>query len=145
MPSNAKPRKPYRARPVLKPLGIKNHFKLEMPGHVGLLALGKGWLDITHLRDIGAHVALVEKISDVIGDACINAMAKGVIEICMRCEDRFERTARPGTTGEEMHTIKAALSVTMPWLAAQPNILIHNCSNELVRAFDRAVEQRDAS
>lgn len=141
MPKSSRPRKPYRPKPVLKPLGIKNTLKLEMPGYVGLAALGKDWLDISHLRDIGAHASLVEKVAEASGEADIAALACAVIAICLKCEDRFERTGRPGTTGDEMREIRHALAVTLPWLSAQPNSMIHRKSLELVRAYDRAVAE----
>lgn len=139
MPRNSKPKKPYRPRPVIKPLGIKNTLKLEMPGHVGLLALGQGWLDITHLRDIGSHVCLVERVADATGQPEVATLARQAIAIFTRCEDRFERTGRPGTTGDELNTLRDIVSETLPWLTQQPNAVIHRESLALLRAFDRAV------
>jgi hypothetical protein len=139
MPANKRPKKPYRPRVVIKPLGIKNTVKLEMPGHVGLMALGQGWLDITHLRDIGSHVCLVERVADAVGDAGMASKARRAIAIFTRCEDRYERTGRPGTTGEEMHTLRDIVSETLPWLTQQSNHHIARESQALLRAFDKAV------
>ena len=138
MPANKRPKKPYRPRPIIKPLGIKNTVKLEMPGHVGLLALGQGWLDITHLRDIGSHVCLVERVADATGQPEVASKARQAIAIFTRCEDRFERTGRPGTTGGEMQTLRDIVSETLPWLTKQSNAVIARESEALLRAFDRA-------
>lgn len=139
MAANKKPRKAYRPRPVIKPLGIKNTVKLEMPGHVGLLALGQGWLDITHLRDIGSHVCLVERVADATGQPDIANKARKAIAIFVRCEDRFERTGRPGTTGDELKQLREIVTETLPWLTRQSNFVIARESQALLRAFDKAV------
>ena len=139
MPRNAKPRKPYRPRAIIKPLGIKNTVQLEMPGHVGLLALGQGWLDITHMRDLGSHACLVERVADATGQPEIASKARQVIAIFSRCEDRFERTGRPGTTGDELKLLRDIVSETLPWLTRQSNAVIHRESLALLRAFDKAV------
>jgi len=138
VPANKKPRKAYRPRDVIKPLGIKNTVKLEMPGHVGLLALGQGWLDITHLRDIGSHVCLVERVAEATGNADMASKARQAIAIFVRCEERFEKTGRPGTTGGEMITLRDVVSETLPWLTRQSNHHIARESQALLRAFDKA-------
>ncbi len=139
MPRNAKPRKPYRPKPVIKPLGIKNTLKLEMPGHIGLLALGRGWLDITHLRDIGSHVCLVERVAEATRQPEVASLARKAIAIFVRCEDRFERTGRPGTTGDEMIALRDIVSETLPWMTRQSNAVIHRESMALLRDYDKAV------
>lgn len=139
MPASKRPRRPYHPRPVITPLGIKNTVKLEMPGHVGLLALGQGWLDITHLRDIGSHVCLVERVADATGNAEMAGKARQAIAIFVRCEDRHTRTGRPGTTGDEMNTLREIVSETLPWLTKQSNHHIARESAALLREFDKAV------
>ena len=134
-------RSKYRPKPVVKPLGIKNLVTLEMPGRISQIALGQEWLDMQHLRDIGSHSLLVERVAKAVGDDEKLAQAREIASICVACEDRFNRTGRAGTTGPEMTRLRELLDKTLPWINLQPNIVIYRESEALVKKYDRLVAQ----
>lgn len=137
MPANKKPRKPYRPKAVLKPLGVKDGRKLEMPGRVGLIAIGTGWLDINHIIDIGCHAALVVRVARDVGDQDAGDVASQAVKICETCHDRFERTGKAGVTGDELRMLREIVPATMAWIAQQPNQRIYDASQALLKILDR--------
>lgn len=134
-------RSAYRPKPVVKPLGIKQVNILEIPGRVGQLALGTDWLDMVHLRDIGAHALLAERVAKSLSDTEKAQMATEIAAICVRAEDRFERTGRAGTTGADMIRLRELLDETLPWMNRQPNFVIYRESEALVRKYDQLVSE----
>lgn len=132
-------RSKYRPKPVVKPLGIKNMVELEMPGRIGQIALGQEWLDMKHLRDIGSHSLLAERVAMAVGDNEKLAQAREIASICVTCEDRFDRTGRAGTTGPEMMRLRELLDQTLVWMNRQPNIVIYRESEALVKKYDHLV------
>ena len=132
-------RSTYRPKPVVKPLGIKNLVTLEMPGRIGQIALGQEWLDMQHLRDIGSHSLLAERVAKAVGDDEKLAQAREIASICVTCEDRFDRTGRAGTTGPEMMRLRELLDQTLAWMNRQPNIVIYRESEALVKKYDHLV------
>lgn len=136
-------RSKYRPKPVVKPLGIKNLVTLEMPGRIGQIALGQEWLDMQHLRDIGSHSLLAERVAKAVGDDEKLAQAREIASICVACEDRFDRTGRAGTSGPEMIRLRELLDETLPWINSQPNLVIYRESEALVKKYDRLVEHHN--
>ena len=135
-------RSSYRPKPVIKPLGIKNLVTLEIPGRIGQIALGTDWLDMAHLRDIGAHALLAERVAKAVGDLDKARQADEIAAICVRAEDRFDRTGRAGTTGTDMIRLRELLDETLPWINRQPNLVIYRESEALVRKYDRIVAKQ---
>lgn len=137
----------YRPRPVLKPLGMKDFQRLELPGRVGLVALGTDWLDVSHLRDIGCHAALVDRVARVVGDEEVRRAARVVLSIAAESDDRYQRTGKAGVTGDQLHQLREIVPQTMAWLADQKNSVIYAESLALLRSLDGngAMEVGDAA
>jgi hypothetical protein len=135
MPANRKPRKAYRPKPVVKPLGMKALDKLELPGRLAIAGLGADWLSIHQVYDIGAHAMLAAQLSE--DEPEIRKAARAIMAVVKSMQDREERTGKMGATGDEMATLRAMTAVTMPWVTAQPNTAIHAASTRLLAAFDR--------
>lgn len=141
MSRSRRPRKAYRPKPVLKPLGIKDAC-IYVPGRVGQLALGTDWLTRDHLIDIGSHAMVAQRVARAVGDAEMESAADEIARIILEAENRRDRTGRVGTTGPEMLRLRALLDLTLPWLAEQPNIVIHRESTRPIRDFDRKVAEQ---
>jgi len=132
----------YRPRPVIKPLGIKDEAALELHTRISALALDTDWIEMQHLRDIGAHALLCELVADTVGDQDKSAESRSIASICVYAEDRYERHGMAEVTASEMKRLRECLAETIPWLSQQPNMSIYRASERLVRKHDRL---RDAA
>jgi len=132
----------YRPRPVIKPLGIKDEAALELHTRISALALDTDWIEMQHLRDIGAHALLCELVAETMADQDKAAEARAIASICVATEDRHERLGRAEVTEQEMQRLRDCLAETIPWLSMQPNMAIYRASERLVRKHDRL---RDAA
>ncbi len=124
-------------RPVLRPLGIKNEVEMELLCRIGALALDQEWVGMQHLRDIGAHALLCELVAATMGDAEKAASAARMIGVLVAVEDRHDRHGQAEVSTQDMQTLRDGLAETLPWLTAQPNLVIYRASEQLVRRHDR--------
>lgn len=132
----------YRPRPVIKPLGIKDDVVLELHTRISALALDTDWIEMQHLRDIGAHALLCELVAETMADQEKAAEATAMIEILVAVEDLYQRDGVAAVPAPEMQRLRDCLAETIPWLSMQPNMAIYRASERLVRKHDRL---RDAA
>lgn len=130
-------RNPRRVvRPILKPLGVKCEVTLELPARIAVEALGRDWLGMAQLRDIGGMAMLCERVARAVGDQFALAEALELVGICIAVENRHEATGKAGVSGEQMQGIRDALEKLLPWINRQPNATIYRESAELLKQHD---------
>lgn len=135
MPSSKKPRKKYKEKPCVKPLGMRNEQQLEFPGYSASLALGQGHFEEQHAYDLLSNADLARRIAP--DGHPVLPIAQGMVEAVASIQQRAERTGKHGVTAEEMRTLREGVGRTMNFLRSVPNVDIWRASKAATDEFNR--------
>lgn len=135
MASNAKPRKPHRPKPIVKPLGMRDHHKHELPALVAMGALGTDHLTEQHVYDLLSAADLVKRIAPP--DAEIRIAAQAVINAICEIQHRAQRTGKTGVTGEEMTVLRSCMGGVIAYIRGCSNVEIYRASMAALAEFNR--------
>jgi hypothetical protein len=94
---------------------------IEIPGHVGLLALGQEWMTDAHYADIMTACYLGLDISD--DNTEIRALAQRGIDL-MNAEDK------------NYDEIRHVIGTVIQWISTQSNIKIYNATVQRLKKLD---------
>lgn len=135
MGNSTKPRKPHRPKPVVKPLGMRDHHKHELPALAALDALGKAHFAEQHVYDLLSAADLVKRIAPK--DAEIRVAAQAVIHAIAEIQHRAQRTCKTGATGPEMTAIRQSMGSVIAYLRDCTNVQIYRASLAAVAEFNK--------
>lgn len=135
MPSSKKPRKKYKEKPCVKPLGIRDEHMMEFPGYSASVALGKDHFEEQHVYDLLSNADLVRRIAPA-GHPVL-PFAQAMVEAAAAIQQRAERTGKHGVTGDEMRILREGLDHTMEYLRTVPNVDIWRASKAAADEFNR--------
>lgn len=135
MAKTKKPRKAYRQKPCVMPLGIRRAVAFEMPGFQASVALGMEHLQEQHIYDLLSNADMVRRIAPdgheilPIADAMVQAVA-GI-------QERAQRVGKLGVTGDEMRVLRDGVGKTMVYLRSASNVAIERAARAALAEFDR--------
>lgn len=136
MASTKKPRKSYTPRPTLLPGNMKRVGGVDLPGRIGLIALGKDWFSLDHLMDLAAMYAIAEKVAEAVRDEeAAKAIEIGIAAL-NSIEERRTQSGKLGATGDEMRTLREYTGAIMEWLNEQPNTVIHEQTTRMAHKLE---------
>lgn len=135
MSKSKKPRKPYKQKPCVLPLGMRKAGQMEMPGYAASLALGTDWFVEQHVYDLLSNADMTRRIAPDGHPILViaNAMVQAIAEI----QHRAARTGKLGCTGDELRVLREGVGRTMDFLRGVPNIAIDRAARAAVAEFDR--------
>jgi hypothetical protein len=135
MGRSSKPRKPYRPKPVVKPLGIRNAQMLEFPGYAASLALGQGHFEEQHVYDLLSNADLARRIAP--NGHPVLEVARQMVEAVAAIQQRAQRSGRHGVSGDELRVLREGIGRTMDYLRTVPNVAIARASLAALAEFNR--------
>ncbi|MYM81102.1 hypothetical protein GTP44_03905 [Duganella sp. FT50W] len=136
MANTKKPRKAYRPKPALLPLGMRRQVQMEMPGYQAMIALGMDHLQEQHIYDLLSAADLAKRTAPA--GHPIRELAQSMVLACADIQHRAERVGKTGANGNEMRTLKAGLPQVMDFLRTVPNADIARAASAAVAEFDRS-------
>ncbi len=110
MAGNKRPTKKHKPRDVVRPLNMRNAWKIEGDAHVALLALEGGTFSEQHAVDLITHAEVVRRITGE--GAHEHRQATTIIRMLANAMDRGEWRVLP----LEEVAIRAACKVTLPFI-----------------------------
>jgi hypothetical protein len=135
MAKSKKPRKAYKLKPCVLPLGIRKEIAFEMPGFQASVALGMGHLQEQHIYDLLSNADMVRRIApdghEILPVA--NDMVLAVAEI----QARAQRVGKLGVSGDELRVLREGIGRTMVYLRTVSNVAIARAAQAAVDEFDR--------
>lgn len=135
MGKSQKPRKPYKQKANVKPLGIRNSVTMEMPGYSALLALGQSHFEEQHVYDLLSNADLTRRVAP--DGHPILPLAQEMVEAVAAIQERAQRTGKHGATGDEMKVLREGLAKTMDYLRTVPNAQIWRAAKAASDEFNR--------
>jgi hypothetical protein len=135
MGNSAKPRKPHRPKPVVKPLGMRNAALHELPPLQALEALGRDHFTEQHVYDLLSCADLVKRTAPA--DAPIREQAQEVVYAVAEIQRRSQRTGRPGATGDEITVLRNNIGKLIAFLRDVPNVAIYRATVAALAEFDK--------
>ncbi len=135
MSNPKKPRKPYRQKPCVLPLGMRNAVKMEIPGYMASMALGQPHFCEQHVYDLLSNADMVRRIAP--DGHPVLPYAQGMVEACAAIQERAQRLGKHGVTGDELHLLRLGVGKTMEFLQTVSNIEIDRAARAALREFDK--------
>lgn len=135
MSTSKKPRKPYKPKPTVIPLGMRSNVRFEMPGFQASVALGMDHLCEQHIYDLLSNADMVRRIAP--NGHEILPVAQKMVEACASIQERAQRTGKTGCSGDELRVLREGLALTMDYLRTVPNIAIARAAQDAVNEFNR--------
>jgi hypothetical protein len=135
MSATKKPRKPYRPKPCVLPLGMRRAVAFEMPGYQASLALGQPHFCEQHVYDLLSNADMVRRIAPDGHE--ILPLAQRMVEAIAEIQARAAERGKLMVTGDEFRVLREGLDLTMRYLRAAPNIAIERAARAAVAEFDR--------
>jgi hypothetical protein len=135
-----KPRKKYRPKPVVMPLGMRDNFAFEMPALQALSALGQPHFCEQHVYDLIATGDMTKRIAPA--DHEIVAVAQPVIDVCADIQERAQRTGKTGVTGDEVRVLRDGVPKLIAFIRRSPNPAIYRAALAAHDEFNRTGELR---
>ncbi len=135
MGKSSKPRKAYRPKSCVKPLGIRDNVKMELPGYVASMALGQAHFCETHVYDLLSNADLVRRIAP--DGHPVLPYAQGMVEACASIQERAQRLGKHGVTGDEIALLRLGVGKTMEFLQTVSNMQIDRAARAALREFDK--------
>lgn len=136
MPANKKPRRAYRPKPVVKPLGMRDNWKIVGSAHAALLALGSGSYDDVHQHRLVAFADICRRCAKPGSPEFIQA--RSLLSTLLDVQVRHNASGAPHhVTALEEVSIRTACSVLIPWAEHVPNMDILRASAASLREFDK--------
>jgi hypothetical protein len=135
MPSNKKPRKKYKEKPCVKPLGIRDAQQLEFPGYSASLALGQGHFEEQHVYDLLSNADLTRRIAP--DGHPVLPIAQAMVDAVAGIQERAQRLGKHGVNAEEMRILREGIGKTMDYLRTVPNVDIWRAAKAATDEFNR--------
>lgn len=135
MSNNKRPRKPYRAKPTVLPLGMRNEAKFELPGYVASLALGQPHFHAQHVYDLLSNADMTRRIAPE--GHPILPVAQGMVEAIAAIQLRAQERGKLLVTGDELRVLREGVGRTMDYLRTVPNVAIARAKMAVTMEFDR--------
>lgn len=135
MASNKKPRKAYKPKPVVKPLGMRNAHMMEFPGYAASLVLGTDSLESQHIYDILANADMTRRIAP--DGHAILAIAQAMVYAIANIRERHQKTGKLGVSGDEFRVLREGIGKTMEYLRSVPNVAIERAARAAVEEFNK--------
>lgn len=133
MGRSTKPRKEYKQKACVKPLGMRDNNKMELPGYQASVALGTDYMSESHLYDLVAHADMVLRIAT---GPEFRVRAETIMAACKHIKARSVSAGRFGVTGDDLTAIRANIGATMEYLRSLPNVVIWRAAKEVLDEFD---------
>lgn len=130
-----KPRKKYRTKPCVLPLGIRNSGAFEFPGYAASLALGQAHLQEQHIYDLLSNADMTRRIAPAGHE--ILPVAHSMVMAIAAIQERSARTGKLGVTGDELRVLREGVGRTMDYLRSVPNVVIDRAAKAALAEFDR--------
>jgi hypothetical protein len=135
MSRSTKPRKPYRPKLVVTPLGMRNSVAFEMPGFQASMALGQPHFAEQHVYDLISNADLTRRIAP--DGHQILPIAQGMLDAAAAIQQRAAHTGKLGVTGDELRILRDGVGKTMDFLRAASNVEIARAAAAAVAEFNR--------
>jgi hypothetical protein len=135
MPGNKKPRKKYKEKPCVKPLGIRDAHQLEFPGYSASLALGQGHFEEQHVYDLLSNADLTRRIAP--DGHPVLPIAQAMVDAVAGIQERAQRLGKHGVNAEEMRILREGIGKTMDYLRTVPNVDIWRAAKAATDEFNR--------
>lgn len=135
MSKSKKPRKAYKPKPCVLPLGMRQAIRFEMPGFQASEALGKGHLHEQHIYDLLSAADMVRRIAP--NGHEILAIADDMVHAVAEIQHRAERVGKLGVTGDEMRILREGIGPLMVYLRTVPNVAIDRAARAANAEFNR--------
>jgi hypothetical protein len=134
MPTSAKPKHPYKPRPIVKPLKARNDWIMEGEIHTALLAIKHDQVAEEHLTRLASHADLVRRLETAPWHA--QRQAQTIIRILYQIMQRSKTNGITVTALEET-ALRAALQITLPASRQANNHAIERAARASLVDFDR--------
>lgn len=135
MSANKKPRKKYRPKPCVKPLGMRNAQMLEFPGYSASVALGMDHFEEQHVYDLLSNADMTRRIAP--DGHPVLPVAQAMVQAIAEIQQRAQRTGKHGVTGDELRILREGIGKTMDYLRTVPNVEIQRASMAAIAEFNR--------
>lgn len=135
MARSSKPRKAYKQKACVKPLGIKDSARMEIPGYMASQVLGTEHMTEPHLYDLVAHADMVVRIAGPKSE--MTGRANKILKACSSIMARHLSTGKFGVSGDDLTSIRANIGTTMEYLRSVPNTSIWRAAKAALDEFDR--------
>jgi hypothetical protein len=135
MPTSAKPRNKHKPRVVIKPLTIRDQWKVVGSAHGALLALENGLYEEAHQCDMVVFADMCRRIAKKGTPESVQAAS--LINAIFDVQRRANETGKLAVTRIEAATIRAACSMLIEFLERQKNTDIYKASIAGLRDFER--------
>lgn len=135
MGNSSKPRKPYRPKPAVLPLGMRHAGKMELPGYIASLALGQPHFREQHVYDLLSNADMTRRIAP--DGHPILLVAQAMVQAVAEIQHRAQRVGKLGVTGDELRVLREGVGKTMDYLRTVPNIEIARAAQGAEAEFDR--------
>ena len=135
MAKSKKPRKAYRPKSCVKPLGMRDASKFELPGYVASLALGQPYFCEQHVYDLLSNADMTRRIAKD-GDPILPIAHEMVLAIS-EIQARAQRLGKIGVTGDELRILRDGVGKTMDFLRCASNVEIDRAARAALKEFDR--------
>lgn len=136
MPKNKKPQRPYRQRATLKPLNMRDPWRIEGQAHAALMAVNGGAVTEDTTTSIAAHADIVRLIAERAGDKAAFTHAEGVMRVVCAMQLRGQAGAGFAPTDLETATLRASIGYTSEWLAGRKNKEILDAAMASLRSLE---------
>lgn len=130
-----KPRKAYKPKPCVLPLGMRKAIEFELPGYQASVAMGMDHLADQHIYDLLSNADMVKRIAPE-GDP-IRQVAQDMIYAIAEVQERAERVGKLGVTGDEMRVLREGIGKTMVYLRGVSNVAIDRAARSALAEFDK--------
>lgn len=137
MPANKKPRKAYRPKPIIKPLGIRNRWMTEGDAHAILLAMEGGTFAEQHLADLVAHADVAGRIARGRSDDLADRHCRSLMRVAIAIQERNLKTGTINATELEEAAIRASMQITIEIMRTASN-------QEILRAAEASLKRMEA-
>lgn len=135
MAKSKKPRKAYRQKPCVMPLGIRKAVAFEMPGFQACVALSMEHLQEQHIYDLLSNADMVRRIAPDGHE--ILPIADSMVQAVAEIQARAQRVGKLGVTGDEMRVLRDGIGKTMVYLRSASNVAIERAARAALAEFDR--------
>jgi hypothetical protein len=135
MAKTKKPRKAYKPKPCVLPLGMRKAIEFEMPGYQASVALGMDHLQEQHVYDLLSAADMVRRIAP--DDHEILPVASDMVLAVAEIQARAQRLGKFGVTGDELRVLRDGIGRTMVYLRTVSNFDIDRAARAAVGEFDR--------
>ncbi len=130
-----KPRRKYKPKPCVLPLGIRKAGNMEFPGYAASLALGTDWFQEQHVYDLLSNADMTRRIAP--DGHSILPIAQAMVDALAHIQCRHMQTGKLGVSGDELRTLREGVGKTMDYLRSVPNVAIDRAARAAVAEFNR--------